>query len=144
MNWKEEAVERLGRYAAMKTAVQVIPVELQRLELEAASLSCGLSGGTGKKMNIRGREDMLLSLLVRRQELEKNHANASLWLQSMDKALGQLSQQDQLLLEQMYIRRDRDVTQLCVELGLEKTSLYRRRDTALKHLTLALYGALES
>lgn len=144
MNWKEEVVERLGRYAAMETAVQVIPVELQRLEQEASSLSCSLPGGSGSKSSLRGREDMLLSILVRRQELEKNHANASLWLQSMDKALGQLTREEKNILERMHIRRDRDLHKLCAELGVEKTSLYRRRDAALKHLTLALYGALET
>ncbi len=144
MNWKDEVVERLGRYAAMETAVKVIPVELQRLEQEALSLSCGLPGGGGTKTNIRGREDMLLSILVRRQELEKNHTNASLWLQSMDKAMGQLTQEEKHILERMHIRRDRDIPLLCAELGMEKTSLYRRRDAALKHLTLALYGALET
>ena len=144
MNWREEVVERLGRYTAMQTAVKVIPVELRRLDQEAASLSGGFQGGGGLQTNLRSREDMLLSILVRKQELEKNHDNARLWLQCMDKALEQLNQEEKNILEHMHILRDMDVPLLCAELGMEKTSLYRRRDAALKRLTLALYGALES
>lgn len=33
---------------------------------------------------------------------------------------------------------------LCEELGLEKATVYRRRDAALRHFTLALYGVTES
>lgn len=144
MNWKDEVVERLGRYSAMETAVNVIPIELRRLDQEAASLSSALHGSGGMQHDIRSREDLLLSILVRKQELEKNHENASLWIQCMDRALEQLTQEEQNILVHMHIRRDRDVPLLCAELGMEKTSLYRRRDAALKRLTLALYGALES
>lgn len=144
MNWKEETVERLSRYSAMANAVKVIPTEVRRLEQEAAALSGATPTFGSSRSDRRGREDQLLSILVRKQELENNHTNAQLWIQFTDRALEQLMPEERDLLVRMYIARDRNINALCSELGLEKTSLYRRRDIALKRLTLAMYGALES
>ena len=36
------------------------------------------------------------------------------------------------------------VKAVCEELGVEKAQVYRRRDSALRHFTLCLYGQTES
>lgn len=143
MNWKTETLEKLRRYPLMAKAVQIIPLELQRLEQEAASLSGApigeVTGGTQ-----RGREDQLLNILVRKQTLELNRRNASWWVDFTRQALETLTPEDRKLLTHLYIDTDGSVQQLCYEMGMEKTSLYRRRDAALRTLTLAMFGTLES
>jgi hypothetical protein len=42
----------------------------------------------------------------------------------------------------MYPERG-NIERLCKELGMEASSVYRRRDSALKHFTLAFYGVEE-
>lgn len=143
MNWKTETLEKLRRYPLMAKAVQIIPMELRRLEQEAAALAGAplgeVSGGTR-----RGREDQLLNILVRKRTLELNRQNAQWWVDFTRQALEQLDPEDRQLLTQLYIETGRSVQQICHDLGLEKTSLYRRRDMALKTLTYAMFGALES
>lgn len=144
MNWKEEAVEKLRRYPVMAGALQVIPLELQRLEREAGDLQgAGFTARGGSSANNRAQENRLLDNLVRRKELEQQLEQARLWVEVTQAGLAQLDERERLILQRLYGQQVDAVT-LGRELGLERSSLYRCRDAALKKLTLALYGVLES
>lgn len=142
MNWKDEAVEKLRRYPVMVNAVQTIPKELEWLTEEARSLQA-VRMGTGGVRNLRAQENRLMDNLVRRQELERLHSQAQMWVELTTDAMGKLTEQERELLSLLYMQ-SKDVSTVCRALGVERSTLYRNRDTALKKLTLALYGALES
>ena len=142
MNWKEEVVEKLQKYPIMTSAAAFIPVELKNLEQEARSLQSAQAGRTGTR-SIRGNEDRLMYIMVRQLELENRLDVVEGWLKFMDAAMQKLSAYDQKVLKLMYIQR-LSISQICADLGMERSSLYRYRDTALKNLTLSMYGALES
>ena len=70
MNWKEEAVEKLRKYDAMRQAEQNLPQEITRLEEAAGALrSAGFEASVATS-NRRGQEDALLNNMVQRQELQ--------------------------------------------------------------------------
>lgn len=141
MNWKAEAKEKLRRYDAMRLATINIPEELERLELDAQSIrSAKLDGdvvaGGGNK-----REDALLNNIIERQELCWTLQQAQLWLKTTDRALSALSKEERLILHRLYIYPEIGAPErLCKELRMETSSVYRRRDKALRHFTLAYYG----
>ena len=141
MNWKHEAVEMLQKLSAMRQATHSIPLELQRLEMEAEGIR-GLAmedikvAGTGK------REDALLSNLMHRQELQNAYHQADSWVTTVEGALEVLTPEERLVLERLYIYpRKRGVEELCDQLQMEKSSVYRKRDRALRIFTMAMYGA---
>lgn len=144
MNWKEEAAEKLRRYDLMRTAVQTLPMEIQRLEAEGRSLRAvrtdRVASGT-----VSRRDEQLLNNIVCRQELEQALENARLWVKTTDHALAVLSPEEKILLHRLYIQPVNDsVEQLCLQMQVEKSSIYRRREQALRKFTLALYGAESS
>ena len=52
-----------------------------------------------------------------------------------------LSPQEKLILHRLYIYPESgSLERLCKELEVETSSIYRRRDKALKHFTMAYYG----
>ena len=52
--------------------------------------------------------------------------------------------EEKLILHRLYIYPEKGgVERLCKELGMETSSIYRRRDKALKHFTLAFYGVTD-
>lgn len=145
MNWKAEAMEKLRKYDAMRQATQNIPEEITRLELAARSIRSARTDGTAVKGGGSKREEMLLSNLVHRQELEWTLEQAQCWLTTTDRALSVLSPEEKLVLQRFYIYPERgSVDRLCSELGVEQSSVYRKRDKALHRFTTALYGAVES
>ena len=139
MNWKEEAIQRLTDYETMCTSVTGMRKEIKRLELEAQSLSS--SGLVRIGAGIDNREDRKINNLVRRGELSEALQQAALWVDVTDHALGCLNSQERQLLSSMYIRGDwGNASQLAQQLGIERSTVYRKRDDALRKFTLAMYG----
>ncbi len=141
MNWKEEATEKLRKYDAMRLSVQNLPEELKRLEHAACSIRAARTDGTPVKGGTNRREDMLLSNLVCREELHNALDQAKLWVSTTDRALGALTPEEKLILYRMYICPERNALErLCGELGVEQSTVYRKRDQALHRFTMAFYG----
>lgn len=145
MDWKHETIEKLKEYTVRKNAVVSIPEEITRLEeavygLRAVSADVVLGSG-GENTH----EDKLLSNIVHRQELSRRLADTQIRLATMDRALDLLSPEDRLILERFYIHPVKgNVDRLCEELAIEKAGIYKRKDKALRRLTMAIYGITES
>jgi len=141
MNWKQEAVERLRLYSGMKQAVKNLPLELKRLEQEATNLGAGNSERVKNSSTVHSRENWLMNNIIQRQELLRAYNNAVQWLSVTDGALDTLPEEDLRILSRMYIEPvSCAAAELCAELGVEQSSVYRRRDKALYQFTVALYG----
>lgn len=141
MNWKAEAKEKLRRYDAMRLATINIPEDVQRLEVDAQAIRSAKLDGAVVSGGGNRREDALLNNIIHRQELLWTLEQAQLWLKTTDRALSALSSEEKLLLHRLYIYPEMGAPErLCKELGVETSSIYRRRDKALRHFTLAYYG----
>lgn len=140
MNWKQEAIDHLNRYEAMVMATQNIPREICRLERQATDLR------SADPTALRGSQpgpgdDWLIHNLMKRKALNGNLENAKSWVCATDHALSVLTPEEKRILLRMYIRPEKGApARLCEELGLEQSSVYRRRDLALYRFTMALYG----
>lgn len=118
-----------------------IPLELQRLQLNAQSIRGATMDGSRSKGNKRGREDALLDNLVCREELKRSLEQTKLWLETADRGLKALTAEEKLILYSMYICPSiGNLESLCQRLEVEKSSIYRKRDKALARFTLAMYG----
>ena len=145
MNWKEEAKEKLQKYAAMRVAVVNIPKEIKRLEVDSKSIRSAKIDGSPTPGGGNKREEALINNIAHRQELLWTLEQAQLWLRITDQALTCLSSEEKQLLHRLYIYPKKgNLEQICTELGVEKSSIYRRREKALEHFALALYGAIET
>ncbi len=145
MNWVSEALDKLRTYEARKTALESIPAEIQRLELDYANIRSAASNSVPVQGGGSRMDDMLLANIIRREELARQLASAKAWVVMVDKALACLDDEDRIVLDRFYIHRQKGACErLCEELDREKSQVYRRRDRALRRFTLALYGGVES
>ena len=141
MNWKEEAKEKLRRYNAMRLATINIPEEIERLEIDLRSIRAAKTDATPVTGGGNRREEAILNNIIHRQELAWSLDQAHMWLRSTDRALTALTNEEKLILHRLYIYPEKGgLERLSKELGVESSSIYRRRDKALKHFTLAYYG----
>lgn len=145
MNWKNEAMEKLRQYDAMCLAADNIPQEIRRLEQAATAIRSARTDGCRVQSSGNRRDEALLDNMMSRQELHWRLDQTHAWLCSMNKALSALTPEEKLVLQRFYICPEKgSVERLCDELGLENSSVYRKRDKALRHFTVALYGCLEN
>lgn len=144
MNWKYEAIEKLKDYEAKKQSLTTIANEIHRLEMDYTRIRSATGDGTPVRGGGSTREDMLLSNIVHRGELERALEMARTWVALVDAGLELLTPEERLVLERFYMHSERgNVERLCTEMGCEKATVYRRRDAALRRFTLALYGDTE-
>ena len=145
MNWKREAIDKLKNYEAHKQALECLTKEIRRLESAYTGIRSATTDGTPISGGGNTREDSMLSNIVHRDELKRRLKEARLWVAQVDKALAVLDDEERLVLDRFYIHRTKDsVGELCDRLNLEKTAVYDRREKALRHFTIALYGITES
>lgn len=145
MNWKREAVDKLKNYEAHREALESIPKEIKRLESVFTGIRGAATDGTPVSGGTSTREDMMLTNIVHRDELRRRLKEARLWISQVDKALAVLGDEERLVLDKFYIHRAKGtVEDLCERLSLEKTAVYDRREKALRHFTIALYGVTET
>ena len=144
--WKYRAIDKLKDYTAQKASLSNIPEEIARLESESCSIKSATADGTPVKGGGSGREDRLLTNIVKRGELAMLLDRAKLSVGIVDRGLAVLKEDERRLLEVMYIIQEKGaVNRLMNEYGLqEESSLYRRINKALIHFTVAMYGATES
>lgn len=145
MNWKIEAMGKLKQYEAKKQALQNIPMEIARLELAMKSIRSATADGTPVQGGGSGREDMLLSNIVHREELQRALEQAKAWVKIVEGGLSVLGEDERLILDRFYINpAPGNVDRLCGEMGIEQATVYRRREKAIHHFTISLYGCIES
>ena len=145
MNWKQEAIEKLKHYQAKRTALENISEELHRLELALFDLPKVAGGETISQVGACRDKEQLMGNLVCRGELKHALKQARIWVETVDRALATLSEEERLVLSRLYICQTKgNVDRLCEELHVEKASVYRRRDAALRQFTIALYGGMET
>ena len=140
MNWKNEAIEKLCNFEAMKSAVENLQQEILRLELEATAIASADPEHIAKGGVSRG-EDRRLTNIVKGQELNNRLAQAKNWVEQVTRALAALTYEERLIMDRCYIKPEKcAVDNLCFDLGAEKSTVYRKRDKALLKFTTALYG----
>ena len=145
MNWKNEAMERLRKYESMLLAAKNIPQEIRRLEELSVAIRSGRAEGCAVLSGGNRQEEKLLDNMMSRQELLWRLQQTESWIACMDRALGALTREEKLVLQRFYIRPEKgSVERLCSELGAETSTIYRKRDKALRQFTVALYGCEES
>lgn len=145
MDWKQEAMEKLRQYCARQEAMQAIPEDIAALEAEAEGLRGMRIDGVQVKGGGGAREDMLISNIVKREELKLALDQASRWVSRVDRGLAALEEDERLVLQMLYILPAKgNIERLCEQLCMEQASIYRKRDKALRRFTLVMYGCMES
>lgn len=145
MNWKREAIDKLKNYVAHQEALGNIPKEIKRLESAYAGIRSATTDGTPVSGGSNTQEDSMLSNIVHRDELKRRLKEAELWVSMVDKALSALSDEERLVLDRFYIHQAKgNVGELCEWLNVEQSTVYRKRDNALRRFTIALYGVTDS
>lgn len=130
LNWKGSAVEMLSSYNARVQSLDSLDLQLQRLEQALRDI----------RMAHR-EDDQVLDNMVKRLELSQARRDAKLCIRLTENALEVLTEQEQQLLKQLYISpRWGNLRELEIDTGMTRSTLYRKRDQALRKFTVALYG----
>lgn len=144
MDFRKEAADKLRCYLAKQTSLVSIEEELHRLEEDFGRLGSSCKDSPSVSGGENHAEDALINNIALREELSAAKKDVVEWLRIVDRAFECLDEEEKRVLDLMYIHRAKgNVDQLCAELYIERPTVYRRKDAALRKFTIALYGILE-
>ncbi|NLU24135.1 MAG: DUF1492 domain-containing protein [Clostridiales bacterium] len=145
MDWKREAVDKLRCYEAKRTSLSTMEEELRRLDDAMTGIRSATSDSTPVSGGSSTREDAMINNIANREELRRARRDAVRWVRMVDAALAVLDDEERLVLDRFYIHRQKgNVDRLCEDMHVEKAQVYRRKDNAVRHFTIALYGNIET
>lgn len=145
MNFMREAIDKLRCYSARRESLPRLEQEIRRLEMEFTSLKSASSGCAPVHGGTSRHEEALINNIALRAELAGAMKQTREWLSIVDSGLTSLDEQERHILDRFYIHPAKgSLARLCEELCVETATVYRYRDKALRHFTLALYGVVET
>ena len=137
--WKLLAIEELETYPAKKEAMTTIPERLR--ELESAFVSIGSPSADKVAVQGGGGNDKALNNIVMRDEYERRLEEAARIVARVERGLAILGDDENEILSRCYIHPERGaVERIANARGLDKSTVYRLRDDALRKFTIAMYG----
>ena len=141
MDWKREAEQELKQYPGRCRALKNIKLRHQTLKEEMVTLK----GASTDRIPVRGgasrMEDALVNNIVERQRLELTYKLTHKLVDLTKQGLDSLSQQERDILTRFYIEEGKyTADNLCEELHLERSRIYRLKDQALYNFTINMYG----
>lgn len=141
--WKQQAMNDLEMYEARKKAVENISDQLRELEAEITSIrspgadTASVRGGGGSK------DSRYLNNIIARDRLKENLKDAKKTVRAVEKALSVMTSEERELLERFFINPEKEaVFDIADKFGIERKTVYSRRESALKKFTIAMYGGL--
>lgn len=145
LDWKREAADELRNYTNRKAAIENIRDQIADLATEITSIRSASADGSPVAGGSNGRDDALVNNILKRERLEEAQRLTENRVRRVDRALNQLSERDRCVLQRFYITPCiGGVERLCRELAVEKPTVYRWKDRALRNFTIIMYGITES
>lgn len=134
MDWKKEAMEQLKTYPVRAQAL----ANLQHQYMTARMVV--------EEMRAEGEKGSpYLNALAMREAVERNYNITKREVAAVRRGLSALTQEEQLILDGFYMNRTTDyLWDLMDKLSVERSRLYKMKDSALRKYTLAVYGVTES
>lgn len=143
LNWKKEAVNDLRTYPQRKAACENIRERIQILDEQFKSLK-GASTDMPVKGGMSRQEEKLLDNIYEREKLQFSLKIAEALVKLTEKGLEALEKRERQILEGFYFEQiENRVEKLCERFRVEKSTLYRMKDSALENFTRNEYGIVE-
>lgn len=138
-------IDKLRNYASRKASLEFTAKELERLNAEMTRIQSSMKDEAPVSGGENHAEDRLVNLIMKKCEIEAIRKETEAWVLNLERALNTLADDERHIIEVMCIDQVRGAAeQLCVEFGeVDERTIYRRRNRALRHLTVMYYGALE-
>lgn len=137
-----KAVEyQLKNYNDNKMAIDYLKKKLELTNNRKYKLESNKLDITGVRGGGITTEDNLIKQIDEADKIKRRLEYIQCEVDSMERAFRQLTEEQQLVLREFYIKNNRHALSILIpELNYSKTHIYRMKQTALEELTSKLYG----
>lgn len=138
------AIDALKDYAGMEYIIKNQPEELAEADDRLLTVRSSVPTGMPHTPNPHAGEARLAATLDEIDVLKERYRRALEYMEWFQPAWDALSDDERYVLTEFFLREDVNKTEaianVCGQLFIERSQAYRKKDKALSHLTLLLYG----
>lgn len=138
MNYISEAIERLKHLKDLEIAKENLNDTILDLKLRCQGTEITLDGMPQGRSSVT-YDDAIINNMFKLQESQKRLRETIKEIEKIHKELSRLDEKDRELLVQWFVEK-KGLQDLCKIYKCEKTTLYRKRDAALKQFAVQLFG----
>lgn len=136
MDWKKIVIETLEDHGPRKCATEGIPIELHLIDCEMEITRKAVANGLAAE----AVEDIQLFRIMMKRELEWALIQAKQRVAEVEKALNMLDPAERIVLDKLYIQPEAiSISRLSKEMCMAVSTMYRKRDVALRKFAIAMY-----
>lgn len=141
MDWRNESVWELRHLEAKRASIDDIRESIRVLERQMTALRSATSDATPVSGGGSSREDMLLSWITEKDSLQATLAVDEMQVDMIERALGAMTKDDREILDLCYIHEKvGNINKLCEVLGCDTSTVYRKRNRAIRAYTIRRRG----
>ncbi len=135
--WKRQVEQELYLYRPRMNAAESLQLRLNMLRAKRE----GVSGIETDRTPVLGGADQQAALaasLDLEDSLRRQLETLELWLRFMDNALAVLNEEERRLIQYYYLERQGTMLDLSYELGVDSSTIYRWKASALYRIAMVL------
>jgi adenylosuccinate lyase len=140
---KTATINALKDYENMTCIIHLTPEDIKTLEDSMSDPRSSASDGMPHNENPHSQEQRIINELEKIDALRQRYRQAVEFMDWFQPAWDALRNEEQMILSEMFlisgIKVD-TVKNLSERLVVDRSNVYRRRDKALEHLSVLLYG----
>lgn len=141
---KTAAVDALKDYASMDYIIHNHRDDLEEAQSKMTALPSASLARLSKQMNPKAGEARLAASLDEIDVLKERYRRALEYMEWFSPAWDALTEDERFILSEFFLREDIRKTDAIFNIGdrlhIERTHVYRKKEKALEHLALLLYG----
>lgn len=140
LNKREAAINALKDYKSMAYIIDHTAEEIANIHDDMTSIGSPAFLDTPSNIsNPQSSEIRLTAAIDEIDVLRERYRQAKEYMEWFQPAWNALSEDERYVLEQFYWH-ETDVYEICDYFGIERSSAYNKKNRAVQHLTLLLYG----
>lgn len=141
MDWKKNTIEEIKNYSYLR--IKCVRLREKLEELESKSKTIHGVKLSHQKIKSSAQSQKILNQLIEREELYHMLNATRNKVKKLERAFKKLDPNERSILDKFYIsRQDLTLAQMCSHFSVERSTLYRMKDSALKKLALNLFGEI--
>lgn len=138
---RKATIGAIQAFNSMEFIINNTPDEIQNIRSQMGGATTPKLDGLPSAHDPRNREDSLLEAIDQINVLEERYKQAVEYMAWFKPAWEQLSEEDQLILEILYMDATKNAVDEAMDsLKIERSSVYNKRNHSLNILTNLLYG----
>lgn len=140
--WELKAKKELLNYNSIKRSIKILEERIELINIRMQNCRSANFSSQPKSVGEKTVDDVWCDAIIEKDMTERQIAEKKMEVTLIEKGLSALAKNEYEILSEFYINRSRNsMDNICEKLNIERSTVYKLINSALRHYILEEYGA---